>query len=292
MRAVGLLVVAAAMVASTVAGQQATGVATRVTGGVFTYVVAAGDTLQSIGSRFGVDPATLTADNGLTTAKLTPNQTLRIDNRHIVPEGASQMLTINVPQRMLFYPWEGTVVGMPVSVGTAGWKTPIQPFRILTKETDPTWDVPESIRREALAKGRVLPRAVPPGPDNPLGKYWLGLSIPSVGIHGTNAPTSIYRVTTHGCIRMGAGDIAWLFTRVEINTPGQFIYEPILLTVTQDDVLLEVHRDVYSRLKMAPVAVVHGLAERAGVLDQIAWGRVEQVLAARHGVARSIQRAQ
>src|SRR5207244_4257585 len=56
-------------------------------------------------------------------------------------------------------------------------------------------------------QGKPVLTHVPPSPANPLGKYWLGLSIPGVGIHGTNAPSSIYNLQTHGCIRLHPDDI-------------------------------------------------------------------------------------
>jgi len=82
--------------------------------------------------------------------------------------------------------------------------TPTGSFSILTKEVDPTWDVPVSIRREMKREGKTPLVRVAPGPDNPLGDRWLGLSLPGVGIHGTNAPARIYtirRTAASACIR-------------------------------------------------------------------------------------------
>ena len=56
------------------------------------------------------------------------------------------------------------------------------------------------------------------GPDNPLGAYFVRLSFTSVGIHGTNAPASVYRFQSHGCIRMQVTDAEWLFDRVDVGT--------------------------------------------------------------------------
>ena len=51
-------------------------------------------------------------------------------------------------------------------------------------------------------------KVVQPGPGNPVGTRWMGLNIKSYGIHGTNAPRSIGKAASHGCIRMGKADIA------------------------------------------------------------------------------------
>jgi L,D-transpeptidase ErfK/SrfK len=262
-------------------------------GEVAIHVVQRGDTFTSLGARFGVEPAVLAADNGLnTTAALRIGQVLRVDNRHLIPAAAADgVLIINVPQRMLFYGAGGAVAAIPVAVGQAGWKTPLQPFTVLTTETDPSWEVPASIREEARRQGRTLPAVVPPGPANPLGHYWLGLSIPSVGIHSTNAPSSIYRASTHGCIRVGPHDMEWLFPRVPVGTAGEVIYEPILLAAIDDVIYLEVHRDVYRRLIEAPAEIVRAAARAAGLADRIDWERADAVIAAHEGVARAISLA-
>ena len=280
------VILACGLATTLVAGD---GDAQRLTGGVETYVVADGDSLARLAAKFGVDAATLAADNHVApTARLVTGQPLRVDNRHIIPVFEAGHIAVNVPQRMLFYEVDGAVAALPVAVGQATWQTPVQPFTIVRKETDPTWDVPVSIREEARAAGRSLPPSVPPGPANPLGKYWLGLSIPGVGIHGTNAPASIYRVATHGCIRLGPDDIAWLFPRVAVGTPGRIIYEPILLAVADGDVFLEVHADVYRRLAARPHEVVRALARAGGLSDDVDWTVADAVIAARHGVARPI----
>jgi lipoprotein-anchoring transpeptidase ErfK/SrfK len=60
-------------------------------------------------------------------------------------------------------------------------------------------------------------KAVGPGKANPLGTRWIGLSLRSYGIHGTNAPRSIGRAASHGCIRMRNRDVEDLFGRVEVG---------------------------------------------------------------------------
>ena len=54
--------------------------------------------------------------------------------------------------------------------------------------------------------------------DNPLGTRWMGISSPGVGIHGTDAPSSIGYSVSHGCIRMQVPDAEWLFDHVDIGT--------------------------------------------------------------------------
>ncbi|ACX64149.1 L,D-transpeptidase [Paenibacillus sp. FSL H8-0457] len=57
-----------------------------------------------------------------------------------------------------------------------------------------------------------------PNPGGPFGAYWLGLSKPHYGIHGTNDPSSIGRSVSHGCIRMYNEDVVELASLVPIHT--------------------------------------------------------------------------
>ena len=70
-------------------------------------------------------------------------------------------------------------------------------------------------RTRAWAKGE---KPVPPGPGNPLGTRWMGLSASGVGIHGTPDDASIGYSASHGCIRMHIPDAEWLFNHVTIGT--------------------------------------------------------------------------
>lgn len=263
-----------------------------VTGGISRHVAARGESLRSIGARYGVDAATIAADNGLRrNAPLLAGQELSVDNRHIVPSAVLEgVVVVNVPQRMLFFRSGIGLFSAPVAVGSRGWQTPLSPFTIRVKELDPTWDVPESIAAEARARGQRLPAKVPPGPANPLGRHWLGLSIGSVGIHGTNAPASIYGTGTHGCIRVHPDDVTVLFDLVTVGTPGITLYEPILLAEDRGDVYLEVHPDAYRRLTESPGHVARRMAAGMGIGERIDWAAADLVVQRREGIARSVTR--
>jgi lipoprotein-anchoring transpeptidase ErfK/SrfK len=100
----------------------------------------------------------------------------------------------------------------PVATGQAIYPTPTGRFNIVVKQVDPWWYPPTY---DSWAQG-LSP--VPPGPNNPLGTRWMGLSAPGVGIHGTDAPSSIGWNASHGCIRMQVPDAEWLFVHVKIGT--------------------------------------------------------------------------
>jgi L,D-transpeptidase ErfK/SrfK len=257
------------------------------TGGVFQHQVGRGESLALLGSRFGVDPRELADRNHLDVRSvLQPGQILSVENFHIVPLGSADVpIVINVPQRMLFLSDAERVAGYPIAAGRRDWPTPLGEFTVVLKEEQPTWDVPASIQEEMRREGRRVVEKVPPGPENPLGDFWLGLSADSVGIHGTNAPSSIFRHTTHGCIRMHPDDIESLFARVSLGARGRIVYEPILLAQTPDGILLEAHPDVYRLEKGDPVARVRAIANAAGIAGEIDWQQVARVLKARRGNA-------
>ncbi|HET7744249.1 MAG TPA: L,D-transpeptidase family protein [Gaiellaceae bacterium] len=99
-----------------------------------------------------------------------------------------------------------------VATGQAAYPTPLGSFTIVVKERDPWWYPPPS----PWAQNED---PVPPGPGNPLGTRWMGLSVPYVGIHGTPDAASIGYSASHGCIRMHISDAEWLFQKVKIGTP-------------------------------------------------------------------------
>lgn len=137
------------------------------------------------------------------------------------------------------------------------------------------------MRRE----GKRVLTTVPPGPDNPLGKHWLRLSFGSVGLHGTNAPSSIYRVTTHGCMRVHPDDIADLFAHTSLGDAGRIIYEPVLASVEPDGrVFLEVHPDAYRRVPHLLDLAVDVLL-RAGANGFADPRLVQAAVTAREGIA-------
>jgi len=122
-----------------------------------------------------------------------------------------------------------------------------------------------------------------------LGAFWLGLDSGGIGIHGTNAPASIYRFASHGCIRLHPDDIAWLFPRVALGATVALIYEPVLLARAGSRVFLEVHPDVYG-LQGATLARVRELAAALELAERIDWDAAKRVMDARHGVARDVTR--
>ena len=261
-------------------------------GGSSVYQVKRGDSLALLGARFGVDPRLLARANGLSPqARLSIGQCLRVENRHVVPD-AGDGIVINIPQRLLFFFHDGALAAWyPVALGRPDWQTPAGRFEVVSLRRRPTWHVPPSIQEEMRRHGEPVRTVVAPGPENPLGESWIGLSGSFCGIHGTNAPASIYSFRTHGCIRLHPDDAADLFTRVSIGTKVEIAYEPVLVARGPDGaVFLEVNPDIYGRAGDLR-ALFEAAAARQQALEIVDPARVEAVLADRAGNALRIDRA-
>jgi L,D-transpeptidase ErfK/SrfK len=265
----------------------------QLVGGEYSYKVQNGDTLTAIGARFGVDARVIAEGNGIRTSdKLTLNQDLTIDNRHIVPNVRGSEIVVNVPQRMLFYfSGEIAVSAFPIAAGRPSWRTQLGNFEVLTMEQDPTWDVPVSIQEEMRRAGKPVLTKVPPSPQNPLGQFWIGLSLSGIGIHGTNAPSSIYGLVTHGCIRLHPDDIQNLFSQVDVGTLGITIYEPVLIARIQNAIFLEVHPDLYKK-GPDPLNRLLDVAGAEGFLDMLDLPLAKEVIRKHDGIARDVTRHQ
>lgn len=99
-----------------------------------------------------------------------------------------------------------------IAVGQPSYPTPLGHWTVVTKQVNPTWTPPDS----AWAAGA---EPIGPGPDNPLGTRWIGLSVSGVGIHGTPNEGSVGTAASHGCMRMRRRDVEQLFRRVQVGSP-------------------------------------------------------------------------
>ena len=137
----------------------------------------------------------------------------RVLQPRATPDSIGQAIVIRRGENRLFL-YNGTrfVRRFQVATGQSIYPTPLGHFEIVIKERNPWWYPPVG---SAWAAGE---KPVPPGPGNPLGTRWMGLSSPNVGIHGTPDAASIGYSASHGCIRMRIPEAEWLFDHVEVGT--------------------------------------------------------------------------
>jgi L,D-transpeptidase ErfK/SrfK len=177
-----------------------------------------------------------------------------IPTQFVLPRASQRGIVVNVAElRLYYFPTEpgaapaGTptgsrrVVTHPISIGKMDWSTPLGTTSIASKVLNPPWTPPQSIRDEHAARNDILPRVIPPGPDNPLGKHALRLGLASYLIHGTNKPSGVGMRVTHGCIRMFPEDIEALYKTVPVGTPVTIVNQPYKLGWTSAGLYLEAH---------------------------------------------------
>ena len=208
--------------------------------------------------------------------------------RVILPDAPRKGIVINVAEmRLYFYRRDEqqnhTVTVYPISVGRRDWATPLAETRVTLRVKHPPWYPPESIREEHAARGDILPKVVPAGPDNPLGDYLLALAVPSYFIHGTNKRFGIGMQVTHGCIRMYPEHIEELYNLVPINTPVSIVNQSYKIGWKDEKLFVEVHQPL-------EIEGVEQEGNRSGVVSKLTsiqqklpdvlidWGRVENAL--------------
>lgn len=119
-----------------------------------------------------------------------------------------RVVLVSLVDRKLAVMDHGVVIAtFQVAVGAEISPSPTGEFRVVSRVSNPTYYHPGNV--------------IPSGKDNPVGTRWVGLSLKGYGIHGTNAPRSIGRAASHGCIRLRNRDIERLFTMLRIGDAVQ-----------------------------------------------------------------------
>ena len=132
----------------------------------------------------------------------------------VTPESFGPVIVVKVKShQLLFYEGESLDNEFSVATGQSAYPTPVGQWEIVTMRRDPWWVPPPDSKWAQGAK------PIPPGPGNPLGTRWMGLSAPYVGIHGTPDAASLGYSESHGCIRMAIPDAEWVFDHVQLGTP-------------------------------------------------------------------------
>lgn len=173
----------------------------------------------------------------------------------VAPTGEGFHVVINVPQQRLFLYADGKLQKVyPVAVGKAHTQTILGEHKIGAKAFNPTWHIPMSIQRE---RGDGV-KTVPPGPKNPLGPVFVRLGNPKLGlgIHGTNNPSSVPGVRSHGCVRMKSPDALEFARRITSGSQATVSYEMAALNVDGGGNLwLAVYGDPYKKQNLKTQAL-------------------------------------
>jgi L,D-transpeptidase ErfK/SrfK len=212
------------------------------------HLVEKGEYLYKIAALYNCSFTALSRANGLRN----PNE-IRAGMKLVLPLSTilpgrenGETIVVNLPEfRLYHFRPEKEVRVYPLCIGLTTWQTPRGQFEIANKVMNPTW----YMNREMADKLHVSREVVPPGPLNPLGDRWIGTSLDHIGIHSTNQPMSIGRALSHGCMRLYPDSAKEFFDSARLKEKGKIIYEPVKVTVHEDNVYVEVHDDVYGLTK-------------------------------------------
>jgi len=219
--------------------------ANTVIGAFRDYTIREEDTLLDIARKYDLGYLELVILHPDIDPWVPPaDKKMKVPTSWVLPIFYKRGIVINIPELRLYLFLKGIqmVKTYPIGVGVLDWPTPFGSFKVVEKTKNPTWNIPPSIQEEYGT------RFIPPGPDNPLGEYWLRLSNNDYGIHGTNSPWGIGRLVSHGCIRLYPEDIEELFSLVKLGTPVEIIYEPIKIGFKDNHIFIEVHPDIYHKI--------------------------------------------
>jgi len=204
-------------------------------GAVQKTIIGADDTLSDIARRFDVGyEEILLANPGVDPWLPEVGREVVVPTQFVLPASVREGVVVNVAAMRIFYfpphkKGEAQVVYThPIGIGRVGWKTPEGTTKIVSRQKDPVWVVPKSVRDEHAENGEKLPKQVPPGPDNPLGQYMFRLQWPSYLIHGTNKPYGVGMRSSHGCMRLYPEDIAVFFNLIPVGTKVTVVNQPYL----------------------------------------------------------------
>ena len=137
-------------------------------------------------------------------------------------DGVADALVIRLEARELdALDADGRVVAhFPVSIARMAEKRPVGELAVtvIVREPNYTFDpvvFPESAEARELGRKLILP----PGPNNPVGRAWVGLDRQGYGIHGTPEPEKVGRTESHGCFRLANWDALTLADMVGVGMP-------------------------------------------------------------------------
>jgi lipoprotein-anchoring transpeptidase ErfK/SrfK len=109
----------------------------------------------------------------------------------------------------------------PATAGSAEKPAPTGRLKVTAVSRNPTYHYNPAYAFKGVAASK--PFTIKPGPNNPVGAVWIGLSSEGYGIHGTADPSKVGKTESHGCIRLTNWDALQLASAVAKGTPVDFI---------------------------------------------------------------------
>ncbi|WP_201586293.1 L,D-transpeptidase family protein [Psychrobacter sp. HII-4] len=126
----------------------------------------------------------------------------------------SRVVADKTTQTLYAYDDKGTLVASyPTTVGSTATPSPSGTHTVEVKVHEPNYTYTANDGSKAI---------LPPGPNNPVGSVWIGLSKPSYGIHGSPDPARISRQASAGCVRLTNWDALALLGVIQDGATVEF----------------------------------------------------------------------
>ena len=162
------------------------------------YEIKPGDTLSKIAREFNTTTDLIKKSNNLKDDKIIPGRKIKVWTKPF-------SMLVYKSQNILILKSDGEIMKTYIVSTGKGNSTPVGTFKITSKLENPTW----------FRDGSAVP---PESPENILGTRWLGINLPSYGIHGTTEPQSLGQQATQGCVRLSNADVEELYAIVPMGS--------------------------------------------------------------------------
>ena len=176
---------------------------------------------EMLGEKFHMDEEFLKKINPKASFSKAGEKIIVTNVRNNLPEDIHLIVAHKVAKQLyLFNSKNRMIASFPATIGSSSTPSPSGTHTIKNVAPNPWYSYSPS---NFIQGNNLKPLSLPPGPNNPVGNIWIGLSKPSFGIHGTPQPSLISKTASHGCIRLTNWDANDLAKRVKPGITVQFV---------------------------------------------------------------------
>ncbi|MGO1490421.1 MAG: L,D-transpeptidase family protein [Psychrobacter sp.] len=169
--------------------------------------------LEGLAEKFHMNEKYLKALNS--DARLTAGETITVYNPgNPNTKPVSRVVADKATETVYAYDDnDNLIASYPATVGSTATPSPTGKHTVEVMVHEPNYTYTDD------DDGQYI---IPPGPNNPVGSVWIGLSKPTYGIHGSPDPARISRQASAGCVRLTNWDALALLGVIENDATVEF----------------------------------------------------------------------
>ncbi|HRO78941.1 MAG TPA: L,D-transpeptidase [Acinetobacter towneri] len=155
---------------------------------------------EMLGEKFHMDELFLQKINSGASFNKVGEKIIVANVQNILPSNTKTIIAHKGSKQLYLLDQQNKMIAsFPATIGSEDNPSPSGMHTISSIVSNPHY----SYNPNNFIQGKNLKHlSLPPGPNNPVGSIWIGLSRPSFGIHGTPNPALISKTSSHGCIRL------------------------------------------------------------------------------------------